>query len=123
MNFIGLGNGPDDFSNMVSQLFCKSVAGFDALFHGNEGDDALALDFMGSADDCGLGDGFVSDEGAFDLGCAKTVAGDVENIVEAADDPEVSFLVASGTIASGVDAGVITKVGFLKSAFVAVDGP
>ncbi len=46
----------------------------------------------------------VAHEGALDLGGADAVAGDVEHVVDAADDPEVAVLVASRAVAREVDA-------------------
>ena len=38
----------------------------------------------------------------FDLGGAQAVAGDLDHVVHAADDPEVAVLVALGRVAGGV---------------------
>jgi hypothetical protein len=39
------------------------------------------------------------DEGAFDFGGPDAVAGDVEHVVDAADDPEIAVFVATSTVA------------------------
>ena len=76
---------------------------------------------MRDADDRGLGDGFVGDEGAFDFGGAEAVAADVEDVVHAAGDPEVAVLVAAGAVAAEVHAGDVAPVGLLVALRVAED--
>ncbi len=49
------------------------------------------------------------------------MAGDVEHVIEAADDPEIPILVAARAVAGGVEAGVVGPVGFLVAVLVAVD--
>ena len=63
----------------------------------------------------------MGDEGAFDFCGAEAVAGNIEHIVEAADDPEVSLFVATGAVACGVEAFVIGPVGFFVAVLVAID--
>src|SRR5687767_11202962 len=47
----------------------------------------------------------MADEGAFDFGGADAVARDVEDVVDTADDPEVTVFVLTTTIAGEVAAG------------------
>jgi hypothetical protein len=61
---------------------------------------------VGSSDDGGLGDGLVVHERRLDLHGAQTVPGDVEDVVEAALDPEVPVLVDEGGVA-GVVGGLV----------------
>ena len=68
----------------------------------DEADDGLALQLVGPPDDRGLGDGRVRDERALDFRRAEPVAGDVEHVVDAAHDPEVSVLVAARAVAGEV---------------------
>ena len=56
--------------------------------------DDLAGDRVGHADDAGLGDGGVLHQHALDLERADQVAGRLDDVVAAADEPEVAVLVA-----------------------------
>ena len=66
--------------------------------------DGLALDLVRQADGRGLGHGRVADQRRFDLGRAQAIAGDLDDVVHAADDPVVAVLVALGRVAGQVDA-------------------
>jgi hypothetical protein len=57
------------------------VAGVGLLLQRDEAPDALPLEVVGEADDGGLGDLGVADEGGLDLHGAEAVAGDVDNVV------------------------------------------
>ena len=62
------------------------------------------------------------DEGALHLGRTQTMAGDVEDVVDSADDPEISVLVLPRTIAREIDSGLAGKfapVGFVVTLVVA----
>ena len=87
----------------------------------NEGDHSLPLDLIGSPDDGRLGDGGVADKRTLDLGGTEAVAGDVEDIVDATDDPEVTFLVASGSVTSEVGSLNLAPVLFPIAGLVAPD--
>ena len=64
----------------------------------------LALEVIGPADDGSFGDGRMADQGALDFGGADAVAGDVEHVVDAADDPEIAVLVAARAVAGEIAA-------------------
>ena len=73
-------------------------------------------------DDSGLGHGFVLDEDGLELGRTDAVPGDIDHVIDAPRDPEVTILVADGAIAREV---VLTTpaapVGFEVALLVAVD--
>ena len=77
---------------------------------------------MRVADDGGLGDEVVGDEGAFNFGRAHAMAGDVQHVVHAAGDPVVAILVAAAAVAGEIFAGVLDEIGFDKTLVVAIDG-
>ena len=56
-----------------------------------------------------------------DLGGAHAVAGDVDDVVDAADDPVVAVLVAAAAVTGEVVAGVLAEVGLVEALRVAVD--
>ena len=57
---------------------------------------------MGATDNCGFGYGFVPNKSAFDLSSPKSVAGDVQDVVHAARDPEVPVRVAPRAVTAEV---------------------
>ena len=63
----------------------------------------LALDLVRPADDRRLGDLRMVDERALDLHRADAVAGDVQHVVDAAEQPEEAVVVALGAVAGEVD--------------------
>jgi hypothetical protein len=53
----------------------------------------------------------MGDEGALHLRRADAVAGNVQDVVDTADDPEVPVLVLPGAIAGEIDPGLAGKLG------------
>ena len=74
----------------------------DAFFDGDEGGDGLALDLVGAPDHGGFGDARVVHQGRFHLHRADVVAGDQHDVVHAAQQPVVAFLVAPRAVAGEV---------------------
>ena len=58
-NFVRLGDRSDDAANVAAQLFAEFRGGLKSVLQRDKRDHALALDFVGPADDRGFGDGFV----------------------------------------------------------------
>ena len=75
-----------------------------AVLQGDERRDRLALELVRAADDRRFGDRRMVDERALDLHRADAVAGDVQHVVDAAEEPEVAVVVALGAVAGEVDA-------------------
>ena len=65
----------------------------------------LALELVRLADHGRLGDRGMLDERALDLHRADAVAGDVQHVVDAAEDPVVAVVVALGAVAREVEVG------------------
>ena len=80
----------------------------DAFLHGDERGDRLALDLVRAADDGGLGHARMIDQRALDFHRADAVPGDVQHVVDAAEQPEVAVVVALGAVAGEVDVRVPT---------------
>ena len=64
----------------------------------------------------------MGDEGGLDFHGAEAVAADVDDVVDAAHEPEVAVFVAAGAVAGEVGAGDLGEVGFDETFVVAVDG-
>ena len=58
---------------------------------------------MGHADHRSLGHRLVGHQGGLDLGGAQPVAGDVDDVVQAAHDPEIAVLILAGAVFGVVD--------------------
>ena len=74
-----------------------------AFLQRDERRDRLALDLVRPADDRGFGDVRVIDQRALDFHRADAVAGDVQHVVHAAEQPEEAVLVALRAVAGEVD--------------------
>ena len=62
----------------------------------------LALEFIGPPDHRRLGHRGVRDQRALDFRRAEAMPGDVEHVVDAADDPEIAVLVAPRAVAGEI---------------------
>ena len=87
----------------------------------DEGEDGLPGQRVVLADHGRLRDGRVVDERRLDLDGADAVAGDVHDVVHAAQQPEVAVVVALGAVAREVQAREAAPVGGLVALRVAVD--
>ena len=117
----GRANLPISFSTCaISLAFVASLASKPGLQR-DEHDQRLALELVGPADRGRLGDRGVRDQRALDLGGADAVAGDVEHVVDAPDDPEVAVLVAARAVAGEVHAGHVAPVRLAEALVVAPD--
>src|SRR5215471_4487311 len=68
----------------------------------HKGLDIFSFDFIGASDDCGFRHRRMADERALNIGGTNAMSGDIQHIVCASDDGEVSILIADGHIAGGV---------------------
>jgi hypothetical protein len=93
----------------------------DALLHRDERGDRLALHLVRAADDGGLRDRRVVDQRALHFHRADAVAGHVQHVVDAAEDPEVAVVVALRAVAREVDAVPARPVVLAEALVVAPD--
>ena len=87
---------------MVADLVLEILAWLVTFAKNDEGNNTLPLDLVGTADDGRFGHGRMTDQGTFHLGRAEAMTGNIEDIVDTADDPEIPLLVAAGAIAGEV---------------------
>ena len=120
---LGLAIGPSVLATWLrsSAIELVAVVGGGAA-QDDEGDDGLAGGRVGGADDGGLGDLRVGDEGGLDLGGGDVVAGDEHDVVDAAEQPDVAVVVLLGAVAGEVAAGEAGPVGVEVALVVAPDG-
>src|SRR5580704_17647951 len=98
------------------------MRGLPSLLERDEGRDGLTFEVVGTANNRSFGDRFVGDESGFDFHRAEAMTADVEYIVDAAHDPEISILVSAGTVAGEVHARNLRPVVFHIAIGIAVDG-
>ena len=97
------------------------VAAFFAGIQRHVGVDRLALDLVREGDDRRLGDRGMRDQRAFDFGGADAVAGDVDDVVDAAGDPVIAVLVAAAAVAGEIEARIGREIGLEEAAMIAPD--
>ena len=100
----GLGDRPHLVADVVDQRPREGRARRLALAQDAVGLDDVAAQLVGHTDDRRLGHGRVADQGALDLGCAQPIAGDLDHVVDTADDPDVAVLVLAGAVAGQIPA-------------------
>src|SRR5712691_8824583 len=103
-NIVRLGDGPDLFGDMLAQFFTQGGLGAEATFEGDEGNQRLTFEIIRSADHRGLGNFWMADERALDLRGADAMAGNIEDIIDAANDPEIAVFVLPAAITGEVAA-------------------
>src|SRR5215470_12703672 len=94
----------DMFFQLVDELPGSGVL-VRALLERDKRRNRLSLDLMRSADHGGLGDAGMIDQRTLDLHSPDAVTGDVDDVVDAAKQPEIPVGVALGTVTGDVDAG------------------
>ncbi|MND68594.1 hypothetical protein D3C80_600490 [compost metagenome] len=86
------------------------------------GVNSLAFNVMRNADYRRFGDFRMRDQGGFDFGGAQTVAGHVQNVVDAASDPVVSVFVTARAVTAEIHAFKGGEVGLLEAIVIAEQG-
>jgi carotenoid cleavage dioxygenase len=75
---------------MFAQFLAELRARFEAYAQNDKDVDRIALDVVRQGNCGGLGHGRVRDQRRFDLGRAEPVAGNLDDVVGPADDPEIA---------------------------------
>src|SRR5437868_9691164 len=77
---------------------------------------------MRGGDNGRLGDILMRDENGFDLDTAQPVAADLDDVVIAAEHPEIAIVIADGGIAGEINTGEARPISFLETLGIAVNG-
>src|SRR3712207_4843185 len=109
-------------AHLLVEFLDELVRAFLVTFEDYVGYYRLPLVLVMSADDGGLGNSVVGDQGALDLGRGDPVPRDVHHVVDAARDPVVAVLVALGAVAGEVDVPVLLPVSLPVALGVFVEG-
>ena len=101
----GGGEGPDTLPDLQDQVLLGLVAASGRVLERDEGVNGLAGEFVVDADHGGFGDEGGLDKRRFDLGGGEAVAGHVDDVVDAAADPVIAFVVAGGAVTGKLGGG------------------
>src|SRR5215470_9715945 len=115
------GQRADLLGDVRLELVHELRRALDPALHGNECCDRLPLDVVHLTDDCGLGDRLVIDQGRFHFHRGDAMAGDVHDVVDAAEQPEVAVLVALRAVPGKVDVVVLRPVLLHEAVRIAPD--
>ena len=118
----GVAIGPISLRTQCNKFLSSRRVGASPCHQRDIGVDALALDVVRIADHGGFGDFRMRNECAFDFGGAEAVAGDVDDIIDAAGDPVIAVLVAAAAVAGEVLAGIGAEIGVDEALVIAIDG-
>ena len=107
---------------MRHNLFAQAIRLCKTLFRHKKCDYRFALCGIGPACHGRFGNGLVGDKGAFQLHCAKAMAGDLEHVVRPAKEPEVSVLIDHRIVAWVVHSGELVPVHLLVFFIITPEG-
>src|SRR4051812_17021666 len=93
----------DPLGHMLADVADQLLGAVEVALQGHERRDRLAGVLVGLADARRLGHMLVADDRGLDLGRGHPVAGDVDHVVDAPDDPEVAVLVPARRVSDEVD--------------------
>ena len=93
----------------------------DAFLHGYESRDRLALQLIGASNHRGLGNRRMIDQRTFHFHGADTMPRHVQNVIDAAKDPEEAVRVTLRAIAWEIEVGPLRPVVLFESLIVAVN--
>jgi len=85
LNFVGHGDGADFLADVRGQVFLQFLALGDAVLERDEGVERLAFDVVRHGRHGGFGDLRMAHERALDFRRADAMAGDVDDVVHAAE--------------------------------------
>lgn len=86
--------------DLQNEVFLELVVDLVAVFDRHEGVDGLAGEFVVDAHNGGFGNGVVFDQCGFDFGGRETMTADVDDVVDAAPNPVVAFMIAASSVSS-----------------------
>ena len=116
---VGRGDRADLLAHPGDQLLAQRLGRLDARHQRDIGVDALPLDVVRIADDRRFRHLRMRDERALDFRRAHAVAGDVDDVVDAAGDPVIAVGVAPAAVAGEVLAGIGGEIGVHEALVVA----
>jgi hypothetical protein len=87
-------------SDLQNEVLLQLVIDLVSILDCHECVDGLSSQFIVNTDDCGFCNCMMLDQGCFDFGSRETVTGDIDNVVDSASNPVVSFVITSSSIAS-----------------------
>src|SRR4051812_14368986 len=110
---VRLCDGANFLRHMVAEFIANSGVGLDATLESHERHQRLAFQFIRPADHRSFGHLRIAHESALDFCRADTMTGNVENVIDPADDPEITILILPATVAGEIASGHFGPVDFL----------
>src|SRR5260370_4225286 len=108
----------DPLAQLLPQLFARLVAAFE----GDEDGDRLPLHLVRTAHCGGFGHLGMGDKSRLDFHRGEPVAADVDDVVDASHETEVSIRSAARAVRGEVTTGNLAPVSLLVAGMIAVDG-
>ena len=90
------------------------IVDLNAGHRGDIGVNGLPLNFMRRSDNRGLRNILMGDQRRLDFRCSQAMTGNIDDIIQAAHDPDVAVLVLSGAVFRVVDSRQAGKVCLFK---------
>src|SRR5207237_8777308 len=98
------------------------ASGLFSRLQGYECRNRLALQFVRTADHGSFRDSFMGNQGGLDFHSTQAVAGNVDDVVDASHNPEISVFVFAGAVAGEVDPRNLRPVLLHVTVGIAIDG-
>ena len=122
MQQVGRCDRSDFLAGPLPKLGNQLVARLAAFDQRDIGIDALTLDVVRISDNGRFRDLWMGDKGGFDFSCSHPVAGDVQNVVNAAGDPEIAILIAARAVTREIASWEGGEISLDETLMVAIDG-
>src|SRR5260370_32876578 len=97
-NVVGPGQSADLANHVFLQLAFQVFGRRNAATQGDEADKAFALELIWPADNRGLRDLVMMNEGALDFHRAQAVAGHIDDVIDPAHDPEIAVFILARAV-------------------------
>ena len=112
-HFVRFRNRTDLCADVIAKQLLQLRRQFYSALNGDESDHSLTFQLVRSSNHRRLGHIRVTNERALDFRGPKPVPGDVQHVIDAADDPKVAVFIATGAVA-----GKIVSVNSLQYCFL-----
>ncbi len=109
--------------HVLAQLLPQARLRLHVAPEGDKGHQGLALERIGPPHHGCLGHLRVAHQRALHLGCADAVAGDVENVIDTADDPVITGVVPPAAVAGEIGGGNFAPIDVPVSPGVPPEAP
>jgi hypothetical protein len=92
--------GTNALPDLQDEVLLELIVDLIAVLDSHERVDCLSSKLIVDSDDSSFCDGVILNQCGFDFGSGETVTADVDNVIDTASDPVVTFVVTSSSITS-----------------------